>query len=47
MRNRFESLELSQFIPLHYHHNMLNDSIRMQGFKEAINMVVKPGDKVL
>jgi protein arginine N-methyltransferase 1 len=47
MRNKFESLELGQFIPLHYHHNMLNDSARMQGFKEAINMVVKPGDKVL
>ena len=47
MRNKFESLELGQFIPLHYHHNMLNDSVRMQGFKEAINMLVKPGDKVL
>ena len=47
MQNKFESLELGQFIPLHYHHNMLNDSIRMKGFKEAINWVVKPGDKVL
>ncbi len=47
MRNKFESLELGQFIPLHYHHNMLNDSVRMKGFKEAINLVVKPGDKVL
>ncbi len=47
MRNKFESLELGQFIPLHYHHNMLNDSVRMKGFKEAINMAVKPGDKVL
>lgn len=47
MQNKFESLELGQFIPLHYHHNMLNDSIRMKGFKEAIDLVVKPGAKVL
>jgi len=47
MQNKFESLELGQFIPLHYHHNMLNDEIRMKGFKEAINWVVKPGAKVL
>ena len=47
MKDKVESLELGQFIPLHYHHNMLNDSIRMKGFKEAINMVVKPGDRVL
>lgn len=47
MQNKFESLELGQFIPLHYHHNMLNDTIRMKGFKEAINLVVKPGAKVL
>lgn len=47
MRNKFESLELGQFIPLHYHHNMLNDTIRMRGFKEAIDLVVKPGAKVL
>ena len=26
MQNKFESLELGQFIPLHYHHNMLNDN---------------------
>lgn len=47
MQNKFESLELGQFIPLHYHHNMLNDSMRMKGFKEAINLTVKPGAKVL
>lgn len=47
MKNKFESLELGQFIPLHYHHNMLNDNNRMKGFKEAINLVVKPGAKVL
>ena len=47
MKNKFDSLELGQFIPLHYHHNMLNDSARMNSFKEAINWVVKPGAKVL
>ncbi|MDP2222794.1 methyltransferase domain-containing protein [Nitrosomonas sp.] len=47
MKNKFESLELGQFIPLHYHHNMLNDTNRMKGFREAINLVVKSGAKVL
>ncbi len=47
MQNKVESLELGQFIPLHYHYNMLNDNIRMKGFKAAIDMVVKPGAKVL
>ena len=47
MGNKFESLELGQFIPLHYHYNMLNDTVRMKGFKEAIDLVVKPGAKVL
>ncbi len=32
MQNKFERLELGQFISLHYHHNMLSDTIRMQGF---------------
>jgi predicted RNA methylase len=35
--------ELGQFIPLHYHHNMLLDPVRMGGFKAAINHVVQPG----
>jgi protein arginine N-methyltransferase 1 len=47
MQNKFESLELGQFIPLHYHYNMLNDNVRMNGFKEAINLAVKPGATVL
>ncbi|MFZ1851344.1 MAG: methyltransferase domain-containing protein [Nitrosomonas sp.] len=47
MKIKYESLELGQFIPLHYHHNMLNDTVRMQGFKDAIDLVVKPGAKVL
>ena len=40
-------LVLGQFIPLHYHHNMLLDPVRMAGFKEAIDAVVPPGGKVL
>lgn len=38
---------LGQFIPLHYHHNMLLDENRMSGFKAAIGCVVFPGAKVL
>lgn len=39
--------ELKQFIPLHYHHNMLNDTQRMRGFKAAIDHVVEAGAEVL
>ncbi len=42
-----ESCYLGQFIPLHYHHNMLMDSNRMQSFKAAIDHVVFSGAKVL
>jgi len=42
-----ESCYLGQFIPLHYHHNMLMDERRMQGFKAAIEHAVFPGAKVL
>ena len=42
-----ESCYLGQFIPLHYHHNMLMDQNRMHGFKSAIDYAVKPGAKVL
>jgi protein arginine N-methyltransferase 1 len=42
-----ESCYLGQFIPVHYHHNMLMDQNRMQGFKAAIDYAVKPGAKVL
>ncbi len=38
---------LGQFIPLHYHHNMLMDQNRMKNFKAAIEYVVKPGHKVM
>jgi protein arginine N-methyltransferase 1 len=42
-----ESCYLGQFIPVHYHHNMLMDHNRMHSFKSAIYHAVKPGAKVL
>lgn len=39
--------ELGQFIPLHYHYNMLNDRARMTGFQTALDHAVRPGAKVL
>src|SRR5438128_2348727 len=39
--------ELGQFLPLHYHYNMLTDRSRMQGFRAAIEHVVQPGATVL
>ncbi|WP_076591150.1 methyltransferase domain-containing protein [Herminiimonas arsenitoxidans] len=42
-----ESCYLGQFIPVHYHHNMLMDNRRMSGFKAAIDHLVAPGAKVL
>lgn len=42
-----ESCYLGQFIPVHYHHNMLMDTNRMHGFKSAIDYAVKPGARVL
>ncbi len=38
---------LGQFIPLHYHHNMLMDHNRMSAFKAAIDYAVFAGAKVL
>jgi protein arginine N-methyltransferase 1 len=38
---------LGQFIPLHYHHNMLTDENRMLNFKAAIDQIVFEGAKVL
>lgn len=42
-----EHLCLGQFIPLHYHHNMLMDENRMVNFKAAIDYAVFEGAKVL
>ncbi|MBI1890851.1 MAG: methyltransferase domain-containing protein [Burkholderiales bacterium] len=42
-----ESCYLGQFIPVHYHHNMLMDENRMKNFRAAIDHAVFPGAKVL
>lgn len=39
--------ELGQYIPVHYHYQMLSDSNRMTNFLEAIEMKVKSNDKVV
>lgn len=39
--------ELGQYIPIHYHFQMLTDELRMCAFEEAIRRVVKPGYKVV
>lgn len=38
---------LGQFIPLHYHFNMLGDRARMKAFKDALHAVIPKGGKVL
>lgn len=45
--NNPEMNALGQFIPPHYHHNMLADRKRMEGFKSAIAQVVFEGARVL
>lgn len=42
-----ENHYLGQFIPLHYHHNMLMDTNRMDNFRAAIDFCVFEGAKVL
>ena len=42
-----ENHYLGQFIPLHYHHNMLIDENRMLNFKAAIEHIVFEGAKVM
>ncbi len=42
-----EELLLGQYIPLHYHFNMLRDESRMQPFREAIALTVPLGGTVL
>jgi len=39
--------KLGQYIPLHYHYQMLVDNNRMMNFRQAISMKVKPGDMVV
>ncbi len=47
MQHNDEARELGQFIPVHYHYNMLLDEARMSGFRAALEHVVKPGARVL
>ena len=42
-----DTRELGQFIPLHYHYEMLYDKARMTAFRAAIDHMVKPGSTVL
>lgn len=45
--NNDHSKVLGQFIPLHYHYNMLCDPARVSGFKKAIQNLVPEGGKVV
>lgn len=47
MSDKVEAMTTEQSIPMHYHFNMLNDVVHLQAFKEAIQHVVKPGDRVV
>jgi len=38
---------LGQFIPIHYHYQMLDQEARIGGFEQAIQATVKPGMKVV
>jgi len=42
-----DELELGQYIPLHYHFNMLNDAYRTGAFEEALALVVPEGGRVV
>ncbi len=42
-----DSSKLGQYIPFHYHANMLRDKARMESFKQAIEKVVPQGGKVV
>lgn len=42
-----DSTELGQFIPLHYHFQMLLDESRLQAFRTAIEATIFPGMNVL
>ena len=38
---------LGQFIPLHYHYNMLQDEDRVGAFSDAIELCIRPGSTVV
>jgi predicted RNA methylase len=42
-----EANELGQYIPLHYHYQMLTDVARMTAFRKAIEQIVTPQHKVV
>jgi predicted RNA methylase len=42
-----ESHVLGQFIPVHYHYNMLLDEQRMAAFRDAIQAMIRPGMRVV
>ena len=42
-----ELRELGQYIPLHYHHVMLGDEVRMNSFRESIERMVPEGGVVV
>ncbi len=42
-----EELQLGQYIPLHYHYNMLLDADRITAFQAAIRQLVRPGMHVV
>ena len=42
-----EETLLGQYVPLHYHFNLLQDTARMASFREAIGRVVRPDMNVL
>ncbi len=42
-----DELELGQYIPLHYHFNMLGDVHRTGAFEQALDRVVRFGDRVV
>ncbi len=46
-KNLQDQLELGQFIPFIYHHNMLADPVRMGAFRSAIQSAVPQGSRVL
>ena len=46
-KHRCDEQTLGQYIPLAYHYNMLQDDDRVGAFKAAIELLVRPGMRVL
>ncbi|HBJ39113.1 MAG TPA: methyltransferase [Planctomycetaceae bacterium] len=45
-KKKSDEQTLGQFIPLIYHYNMLQDTDRVGGFRQAIELLVQPGMRV-